>query len=194
MGKLEENAARKQKRGNLQRIVLRTVAAAGFISMAVVAPNALQALAKLGIIDMRKPRQKELINRARNRLVIAGLLARDKRNRLYLTAKGEAKLRQLELEEHGFNKPKTWDGKWRLLVFDIPENRRNTRAKVRNTLNAIGFKRMQDSVWIYPYDCEDLITLLKTDFKIGRDLIYCIAEAVENDSVLRKQFGLPPPL
>jgi len=190
MGKLEKESVRKRKRSNLQKAVLMSVAAAGFLSMAIVAPNALQALAKLGIIDTRSPRRKELINRARDRLLATKFLERDGKGFLRLTPKGEAKLRQLELSGYRLRKPKRWDQRWRVLVFDIPEHRKTLRDKVRRTLLAIGFQRLQDSVWVYPYDCEDLIALLKTDFKVGKDLIYIITDAIEGDSGLRERFNL----
>lgn len=79
-----------------------------------------------------------------------------------------------------------------MLIFDIPEKQRELRDKVRNTLQAIGFKCLQDSVWVYPHDCENFIALLKADFKIGRDLLYVIAEAIENDRALRDYFGVYP--
>jgi hypothetical protein len=55
----------------------------------------------------------------------------------------------------------------------------------------IGFVRMQDSVWLYPYDCEDLIVLLKADFKIGKDVLYMIVDSIEADTTWRKHFKLP---
>ena len=99
-------------------------------------------------------------------------------------------LRTLELKDYATKKPKRWDGKWRVLIFDIPERRKSVRDKVRLTLTAIGFKRLQNSVWVYPYDCEDLITLLKADFKIGRDLLYLIVDSIENDAILRDWFDI----
>jgi len=192
MGKLETNSRKRSQRKNLQKAVLGAVAAAGFLSMAIVAPNAIQTLAKLGIINTKKGYQETGgINRARNRLVQEGLLARDTGGYLRLTPKGEAKLRQFELEDYDAKKPKHWDHKWRVLIFDIPEKRKGLREKVRRTLRAIGFTRLQNSVWVYPYNCEDLIALLKTDFKIGKDLLYLIVEEIENESGLRRAFGLP---
>jgi DNA-binding transcriptional regulator PaaX len=76
------------------------------------------------------------------------------------------------------------------LIFDIPEYRKSTRDRIRETLRIIGFVRLQDSVWAYPYDCEDLITLLKADFKIGKDMLYLVVEAMENDASLRRHFGI----
>ena len=81
-----------------------------------------------------------------------------------------------------------------MLIFDIPEKRKPLREKIRSTLLSIGFLRLQDSVWIYPYQCEDLVNLLKADFKVGKDLLYLIVDSIENDKFFRKSFGLPLPL
>lgn len=51
--------------------------------------------------------------------------------------------------------------------------------------------RLQDSVWIYPYDCEDLVALMKADLRIGADVLYMIVERLERDKYLRRHFGLP---
>ena len=191
MGILEKEMRKRTRRRNLQKILLRTVAAAGFMSIALLAPNALQALAKLGFINFkRKYQEKTLINRSRDRLIKAGLLARNEEGLLRLTPKGMAKLRQLELVDYKLPRPRRWDGKWRVLIFDIKEERKSLRDKVRRTLIALGFKRLQDSVWVYPYDCEDLITLLKADFKIGKDLLYLIVDTIEGDTKIKKYFEL----
>ncbi|OHA17596.1 MAG: CRISPR-associated endonuclease Cas2 [Candidatus Taylorbacteria bacterium RIFCSPLOWO2_02_FULL_43_11] len=188
MEKLEASSKRV-KRANLKKALLLSVAAAGVLSVTLLAPNALQALEKMGIINFKK-RQKEFINVARERLVEQGLLTKDSRGLLQLTAKGKQTLRRLELTDFQFKKPKKWDKKWRVLIFDIPEYRRALREKVRRTLRAIGFVRVQDSVWVYPYPCEDLITLLKADFKVGKDILYLVAEEMEYSFKLKKFFGL----
>lgn len=191
MEKLEEKSAKKTQRENTQRAILMAVAAAGLLSLAVVAPNALQILPRLGIIEMKHPRRRELINRSRDRLISAGLLARDEKGYVHLTKKGQTKLKMLELWDYTLERSTRWDEKWRMLIFDIPEYRKTLRDKVRRTLSSIGFRRLQDSVWMYPYDCEELVTLLKADFRIGKDLIYLITDSIENDSGLRKKFNLP---
>ena len=109
---------------------------------------------------------------------------------LRLTSKGEMELKSLEMKDWKNMRPKKWDGRWRVLIFDIPEKRKPLREKVRNTLLSIGFMRLQDSVWLYPYDCEDFINLLKADFKIGKDLLYLIVESIENDKSFRKKFSI----
>ena len=167
--------------------MLASVAVAGGISVALVAPGVLGAMGKLGLIP--SARQLEIIKRSRSRLVARGLLVYQG-NMLRLTAKGEQVLRRLELHDFKLRKPKRWDRKWRILIFDIPEHRKGLRQKIRYTLKAIGFVRLQDSVWAYPYDCEDLVTLLKADFKVGKDLLYLIVDSLEYDKPLKEYFGL----
>lgn len=193
MGQLEQKTKERAKRKQVGEIVLRTIAAAGLLSVAFVAPNALKAMQSLGLLPHK--RQKEVIRRAQARLVARGLLARNARGYLHLTAKGTEELDYLE--RNNFEKwreqnlPSRWDKKWRILIFDIKEERRMIRDYIRNKLESIGFRRIQDSVFVFPYDCEDLIALLKADFKVGHDLIYIIADAIENDTSLREYFGLP---
>lgn len=187
MENLEKEARRRTKRKNLQKIILGTVATVGVLSVVAVAPNVIGAMAKLGLLPAK--RQKEFIKAARQRLVDKGLLEY-KGNFLKLTTRGTVLLARLEVDGYKIKKPRRWDGKWRVLIFDIPEERKIQRNKVRNTLRGIGFMRLQDSVWIYPYDCEELITLLKADFEIGKNLLYMIVEALEHDGDVKKHFGL----
>ncbi len=190
MGEMEKEITKRRRRGELQKAILASVAVAGLLSVALITPNLLGGLSKLGILPSPKKRQREYLNRARERLIKNGQLKRNERGIVEITKKGEALLRKLELANFKLKKPKHWDKKWRVLIFDIPEKRRLLRDKVRNTLIAIGFYRLQDSVWVYPYDCEDLVMLLKADFQIGKDLLYVIADSIENSFSLKRQFNL----
>lgn len=187
MGILEDRSRRRAKKNELKRIILETVKVAGLIGIFVVAPNVVGAMAKVGLILSR--RQREVIERSRDRMVRQGLLRREGRY-LRLTARGDQVLRTLLLRDYRSSKPPRWDGKWRIIIFDIPEYRVGLRKKVRSTLVGIGFARLQDSVWVYPYDCEDLVTLLKADFKVGKDILYLIVDTIENDRELRRYFDL----
>ncbi|MFA7309651.1 MAG: hypothetical protein WC050_01990 [Candidatus Paceibacterota bacterium] len=187
MGMLENSGKGKTKRKNITSFVLSAVGIAGLLGVAVVAPNVIGAMDKLGMLPSR--RQKEIINRASDRLIHQGLLKREG-GLVRLTPKGEATLRHLEVREFKIIRPRKWDGKWRVLIFDIPEYRKGLRDNVRRTIEAIGFIRLQDSVWVYAYDCEDLIALLKADFKVGKDMLYMIVEELEGDRHLRRHFGI----
>jgi DNA-binding transcriptional regulator PaaX len=187
MGILEQEHRRKRKRANLQKAVLMTIAASGVLPVALLAPNIIGAAKKIGLLPTA--RTKGSIVRTRDRLIARGFLQYEG-NKLRITKNGEQHLRLLRLDEYASIKPKRWDNKWRVLIFDIPEYRKSIREKVRRTLTATGFVRLQDSVWIFPYDCEDLIVLLKADFKVGKDMLYMIVDSLEYDIHLRKRFDL----
>ena len=187
MGKLEEGSRSRTKKNQLKKIILKSIQVAGLLSIALLAPNVLGAMGKLGLIP--SPRQNDVVRRTSDRLVHSGLLEwRD--SRLRLTRRGEKELRLLTLKEYGSKRPRRWDRKWRLIIFDIPERRVALRRKIARVLRDIGFVRLQDSVWAYPYDCEDLIMLLKSDFRVGDDVRYMIVDMIERDESLRSQFKL----
>ncbi|MDO8471224.1 MAG: hypothetical protein Q7S49_01295 [bacterium] len=183
MGKLEE----RNRKENLQKLILNSVATIGVLSIGLVAPNVIGAMNKMGILP--KLRQGEYISSSAVKLVKRGLLEFE--NGSYrLTVEGEKVLRRWRLSNHELKEPRKWDGKWRMIIFDIPEKKRGIRKLVVTLFNQAGFYRLQDSVWIYPYDCEDVIGLLKTDFGVGKEILYVIANEIENDRHLRHEFGL----
>lgn len=180
------------KRQNVTSILLQTVGAAGLLTVAILAPNALQAFGFI-VKKEKRFRKWQTVSTALSRLVTRGFIVvtdTPTGKRLRLTKSGEKFWRKVQLLEEGLPKEKRWDGKWRILIFDISEKRKGLREKVRNTLLHLGFVRLQDSVWIYPYDCSSYILLLKADFKIGKDLLYLVVEKLENDRNIREQFGL----
>jgi len=172
---------------DVQKAILTVVATAGLLGVAVVAPNALGFISKLG----KKPhkRQSEVIKQAQKRLVMKGCLVYEN-GRARLTPKGEKELRMLELKDFQIKKPKRWDGKWRVLIFDIAERRRKSRDQIRQTLQRVGFVHLQDSVWLYPYDCQELVALLKADLKLGKAVLYMVVSELEGDGAFRQHFGL----
>ncbi len=183
----EKQDHKRKSKTNISRIILTTVGVAGLLAVAVVAPNAVVAMSKLGLLPGK--RQRETIETARKRLVRQGLLAYEN-GFVRLTKKGEEHLRLLELKEYKIKKPKRWDHKWHVLIFDIPERRKRTRELIRLTLQKVGFVHLQDSVWVYPYECEELVALIKADLKIGRAVVYMVVEKIEEDAYLRQHFEL----
>ena len=47
-----------------------------------------------------------------------------------------------------------WDGKWRVVIFDIPQELHNKRNRFRKRLKLLGFYMVQKSVFAFPYPCE----------------------------------------
>lgn len=184
---LEKELSVKTKRANLQKIILGTIRVTGVLAVGLVAPNVLWAMKKIGLFPHK--RQKESISLARRRLIQKGFLQYEK-GMLKITLTGKKFLIFQTFLDKTRDKTRKWDKKWRILIFDIPEYRKSDREHIRYMLYSIGFKQLQKSVWIYPYDCEDLITLLKADLKIGKNVLYIVAEALEYDAVIKEYFNL----
>ncbi|MDD2763008.1 MAG: PaaX family transcriptional regulator C-terminal domain-containing protein [Opitutaceae bacterium] len=55
---------------------------------------------------------------------------------------------------HRWSRP--WDGRWRLVFFDIPEVKRRERLRLRRTLQKMGFGYLQNSVWLSPDPLESI--------------------------------------
>lgn len=85
-----------------------------------------------------------------------------------------------------------WDGKWRLVSFDVPVDRNDARDALRALLVEFDFFPLQKSVWVSPFAAEEeFIELVR-----GRDLWrYCklmMVDILEGDETLREKFKLPP--
>ena len=188
---MEREARVRRRKGYVRDAVLAAVGLSGILLVAMAAPNAIQLLGKTPIGKRFKDQTRTTLSR----LAREGLIRfEERRGKRYarITEKGR-KVLAFELQKKALQAQtkKRWDRRYRIVIFDIAEARRAIRIRLRETMRAAGFVRLQDSVWVYPYDCEDFTALLKADLHIGREVIYIIAESIENDGWLREQFNLP---
>lgn len=106
-----------------------------------------------------------------------------------ITRKGEMEILFLKSHSHD-TKSLKWDGKWRLAFFDIPEEAREKRDKLRKLLKDNGFKKLQASVFISPNALHrDAITYLKSSGLI-QFLRFARIDEIDDDKELKKQFKL----
>ncbi len=74
---------------------------------------------------------------------------------ILITKKGinKAIAARFKLEKTKLQKRK--DGKWIMIIFDIPQKHNKSRNLLRNILKNLGYKMFQQSVWITPYDVSE---------------------------------------
>lgn len=139
-------------------------------------------------------RQKYQYSGTINRMNEKGLIQfinKDGELRITITPKGHKVVNNLLLGDYKqLKRPIDWDGKWRMVMFDIPEDKRKLRNILRFHLKKVGFLQIQGSVWIYPYPCEEIVTLIKTNFNFSSEVIYITTESFENDRKFKKVFKL----
>lgn len=191
MGKLEETSRQRKRKRDIQHAVLATIAVTGFVAFAAVAGNVIQLL---DYLPNDKYNLRYRAKSAAGRLVAKGYatwVEKEGKKFLRITQKGRKAFALEQAKVTLKNQKKKWDGRWRMVIFDVPEKRRRVRARLCAVMREIGFARLQDSVWVYPYDGEDFIALLKAELKIGKDVLYAIADTIEQDKNLRRFFNLP---
>ena len=182
----------KRSYENVGAIILSVAAAAGIIAIGAVTPNALQLLRFLP--SKRAAERRHYITKTVYRLIEQGYLEQSKTARgvpcVRLTKKGTQELQKYKLGEIEIKKPFRWDNRYRIIIFDIKEARRAVRDELRSWLQHLGFIRLQQSVWVHPYKCKEVISLLKAHFHIGKDVLYMEVDYLENDKWLKESFGL----
>lgn len=109
---------------------------------------------------------------------------------IQLSKNGKRKILRYSLELLTIEKPKRWDGKWRLILYDIPSTDRRLSEFIRETLKNLGCYQIQKSIYLFPYPCFDQIEFLREFHCLGNKIQYMIVEQIENDSAYKTYFGL----
>ena len=108
---------------------------------------------------------------------------------MVLTEKGKKRQLSFEWENMIIRKPASWDGKWRIVMFDFPEKDRGFRDVFRDKLKKLGLLQFQKSVWVYPYECEDEIDFVAERWGVAKYLTLLTVQ-IDNDFSLRTNFRI----
>lgn len=100
-----------------------------------------------------------------------------------ITGKGKHRLLEYDLENFQI-KTKKLDGKWRLVIFDIPELRKPNREAFRNKLTQLGLVRLQDSVFVSAYPCQKEIDFLCHYYQISDYVTIVVVDKIERGQQL----------
>ncbi len=182
----------KKPRSEIVKDILNWLADAGIVCLAARSPYFVPNLVR----DLKRWQKykKKNLSSAFYRLKKEGCLVIEKKNhRTYirLTEKGRKKAGWLQIDSLKIKKPKKWDGKWRLVFFDISQLKTLMRNLFREKLKELGFRPFQKSVWVCPYKCQDEIDLLRDFFGLNKKEVCLITtEYIEEDGFLRKIFKL----
>lgn len=169
--------------------ILAGVGIAGLIVVGAMAPGIFKIFPR----NDRRRFSTKAVDQSVENLKRKGLLTiiRGKNGwRLALTERGQAEFFAYETRQKILKHPRRWDGKWHLLIFDIAESKKRVREQVRRMLIGFGFHRLQDSVWVYPYECEEILELLRTKYGVRYEALYIRAEKIAKDDWLLNHFGL----
>jgi hypothetical protein len=85
---------------------------------------------------------------------------------IILTEDGKKKALEFQLNNIHIKIPSKWDKKWRMIIFDIPEKLSFARTVFRKKIEELGFRQIQKSIYIFPFECENEINFITEIFDL----------------------------
>ena len=146
----------------------------GVVTILMIAPG-LAALLK-PFVKKYKPRSLEntQIHRRVSQLRRDGLVGvkeQGNKTTLYLTKAGKQMVLEYRVDEMMIPEQDPWDGKYRFVMFDIPEKKKLSRNIFRQKLIELGFKKIQNSIWRHRYPCRDQVEFLANFYEVSRYVV-----------------------
>lgn len=174
--------------------VLKLLGVGTLLLVGLVMPGPVAVLVKAYEKDRieRDKKEWEKYNLWRLRQVIKRLkkqkVVEIKNGIVSITEKGRQRLLKFNLEELEI-KRKT-DGRWRLIIYDIANLRKPQRELFRETLKRLKFFRLQESVYLTPFVCDEEIEYLRQLFDIDNEVQVLKVSGLENEQEYKRYFGI----
>jgi hypothetical protein len=184
------------------KFLLAALAMGPMLVVAAAAPNIFSAAksfekySKSKETSDRKYTKKQMtsaLNNLKQRKLVEIIKEKDGKFQVKLTNKGQRRSKDFYLQNLKIKKPQTWDGKWRILIFDIPSRPKifdQARNALRNKIKELKFKQLQKSAWVFPYECEDEILFIAELYNVQKYIEIITAEKILHEEKLKKSFKL----
>lgn len=136
-------------------LALKAIGVNGLDGVILQARSAATALEQFTVIDSNTPAslRHRIMQELRRQNLITESKLDDSTIKLQLTVHGVQRLQRLELDAISIDTPDKWDGMWRMVTFDIPARRQESRYIMTSQLRRLGFVLLQNSIWLHPYPC-----------------------------------------
>ncbi|MCH8986944.1 hypothetical protein IIA94_02120 [Patescibacteria group bacterium] len=184
---------RKKPKSEITKDVLTWLAVGGMVAIAATSPYFMPNL--LRSFKQGKRYNNRAVYNTFYRLRKEGAIDIQKKNHqiyISLTEEGKKRAGRFQINDLNITKPKKWDGKWRLILFDVEEAHRIKRNSLRGLLRGLELYQLQKSVWIHPYNCKDEIDLLREFFGLSQQELKLVVvdDLGKDETLLKKRFKL----
>ncbi|MEK7537090.1 MAG: hypothetical protein AAB584_01455 [Patescibacteria group bacterium] len=179
-------------RKELIKKILIGVGLLGLITITgAMAPNIFSALNKNKFIK-RKYNNKigKVIHALKERKLIIIKENPDGSMKVELSKNGKKKILGYDLEKLKIRPMKKWDGKWRFVMFDIPNKFKGRANALREKLKGLGLYQFQKSVWIHPYPLENEVEFILKLFEVKPFVKLGEITEIDGETKLKKKYNL----
>ncbi len=150
----------------------------------------LKKLAESPAVSIQNLKEKDAketyaLSRALKNLVendYAEIYQSERQNYAKITPRGKSKLNSMMLESETTLVNTNWDGYWRIILLDLPEDRKSERESLRYLLKKAGFVCLKNSAWISPFPFEHLFTNIKKDLGLTTEIMIIVTQLVDEET------------
>src|SRR3989344_6137536 len=181
----------REKIKSIAKCVMGVLGVAGVLTIAAIAPNSVQMLKMFGLKNKRyKSRSVYSSIRRMQKQRLVEITEQDGQTIISITDKGKKRFLSYNFETMTILAPKKWDGKWRIVGFDLPEKKKAAREALRKKMRELGFMTLQKSLLVLPYDCKKEIEFIGEFFGVGKCIVYAEASFINNQEYYKERFNL----
>ena len=158
-------------------------------------PGVIKAIDSIGKLkrfrdDFKNRQFNNAFNNLKRRKLIRVIEDKNGKARVELTIDGRKKVREFMIDSLVIKQPKKWDRKWRVLIFDIPADKKLNPARnaLRDKIKELGFAQLQKSTWIYPFPCEEEILFVAETYNITKYIEILVVEKLLHENLVKARF------
>jgi len=167
------------KKPNIQKVILKRLAEKPAVSI-----NSIKKNLPYGQVS-KDQKESYALTRSVKNLIESGcaeIIHSDNQDYLKITQKGKNKLNSIKLLGEDTLVPTTWDGFWRIIILDLPEERKSERESLRYLLKKANFVCIKNTVWISPYPYENLFTNIKKDLNLSTEMMIIVTDKLDQET------------
>ena len=179
--------------------VLKLVGAGAFLAAMMVMPNLpliVKPLLKKKYQEEKDswkrfniPYLKRTIDRLEKQKLVT-ITELDGEQVVKITNEGRQRILRFALDELVIKKPRSWDGTWYMVSYDIPNQFSSVRHVLHEYLSIWGFYPLHKSDFLHAYPCEKELAFLREYLGVSKYVRIFKVSKIENDQSFREFFGV----
>ncbi|MEK7175482.1 MAG: hypothetical protein AAB693_01615 [Patescibacteria group bacterium] len=157
---------------SIQKVILKNLAEKNAITLS-------------SIHEEKKPKMNYAFTRSIKNLVKSGhakICNSGNQDYFQITDKGKKKFHNIQLEAEEALVTNTWDGFWRIIILNIPEERKNEREALVYLLKKANFNCIKNTIWVSHYPYENLFENIKKDLNLSTELIILVTNKLDTET------------